>query len=318
MNLAQRANNSLLKAFMWAMTVSQCLFCDWIIQEYLKGVASSLEMIGELNGFLINSHNVLDTPRLQPKTFVNVGGLQIKRELEPLPEDIKEYLEGAEQGVMLLALGFLFDPGQVPKERMDSLMDAIGRLPQRVIARFPTRPKNAPPNLMTRPWLPQQEILAHPKTILFFTHFGMHGVLEAIWYGVPMVGFPLFSDQGDVRTKAEEKGVAKGVDMFASADEIFEAIVQVRDDPRYTCNAKRLSSVYRSHIRHPMDDAIWLIEYIGDTGGARHLLHASRKLNFLQYYSLDILAFVTLVAVALFKIFSFIRSKSKTEAPSPR
>ena len=40
-----------------------------------------------------------------------------------------------------------------------------------------------------------QEILAHPKTILFFTHFGMHGALEAIWYGVPMVGFPLFSDQ---------------------------------------------------------------------------------------------------------------------------
>ena len=32
-----------------------------------------------------------------------------------------------------------------------------------------------------------------------------------------------------------------------------------------------------------------IAEYIGDTGGARHLLHASRKLNFLQYYSLDIL-----------------------------
>ena len=43
-------------------------------------------MIGDLNGFLINSHNILDTPRLQPKTFVNVGGLQIKRELDPLPE----------------------------------------------------------------------------------------------------------------------------------------------------------------------------------------------------------------------------------------
>ena len=38
MNLAQRAYNSLLKAFMWAMTVSQCFFCDGIIQEYLKGV----------------------------------------------------------------------------------------------------------------------------------------------------------------------------------------------------------------------------------------------------------------------------------------
>ena len=43
-------------------------------------------MIGELSGFLINSHNILDVPRLQPKTFVNVGGLQIKRVLDTLPE----------------------------------------------------------------------------------------------------------------------------------------------------------------------------------------------------------------------------------------
>jgi UDP:flavonoid glycosyltransferase YjiC (YdhE family) len=80
-------------------------------------------------------------------------------------------------------------------------------------------------------WLPQQEIMAHPKTILFFTHFGMHGALEALWYGLPMVGMPLFSDQGDVRTKAEEKGVGRGIDMFASSDEIHEAIVEVRDNP---------------------------------------------------------------------------------------
>ena len=83
-------------------------------------------------------------------------------------------------------------------------MAAIGRLPQRVIARFPVRPQNAPPNLLTRAWLPQQEILAHPKTRLFFTHFGMHGALEAVWYGVPMVGFPLFSDQ--VRTSGASSG----------------------------------------------------------------------------------------------------------------
>ena len=92
-----------------------------------------------------------------------------------------------------------------------------------------------------------------------------------------------------MRTKAEEKGVAKGVDMFASADEIHEAIVEVRDDPSYAANARRLSALYRAHPRHPMDDAVWLVEYVGDTGGAPHLLHASRRLNFMQYYSLDVL-----------------------------
>ena len=77
--------------------------------------------------------------------------------------------------------------------------------------------------------------------------------------------------------------------MFASADEIHAAIVEVRDDPSYAANARRLSSLYRAHPRHPMDDAVWLVEYVGDTGGARHLLHASRRLNFVQYYSLDVL-----------------------------
>ena len=53
--------------------------------------------------------------------------------------------------------------------------------------------------------------------------------------------------------------MGKGVDMFASADEIYEAIIEVREFHSYTANAKRLSSVYREHLRHPMDDAIWLI-----------------------------------------------------------
>ena len=90
-------------------------------------------------------------------------------------------------------------------------MAAIGRLPQRVIARFPVRPQNAPPNLLTRAWLPQQEILAHPKTLLFFTHFGMHGALEAVWYGVPMVGFPLFSDQVRTPDASYDHGPGFGV-----------------------------------------------------------------------------------------------------------
>ena len=48
---------------------------------------------------------------------------------------------------------------------------------------------------MVRTWLPQQSILAHPKTILFFTHVGNNGLLEAIHYRVPMVGMPIYMNQ---------------------------------------------------------------------------------------------------------------------------
>ena len=40
-----------------------------------------------------------------------------------------------------------------------------------------------------------QDIMAHPKVVLFLTHCGMHGVLEAVWNEVPMVGMPVFIDQ---------------------------------------------------------------------------------------------------------------------------
>ena len=89
-----------------------------------------------MNGVLINSNPILDVPRLKPETFINIGGVQIKKKLDPLPEDIKEFMEGAEHGVIVLALGFTFNPKYIPQERMDALFSTLGKLPQRVIARF--------------------------------------------------------------------------------------------------------------------------------------------------------------------------------------
>lgn len=68
--------------------------------------------------------------------------------------------------------------------------------------------------------------------MLFFTHCGMHGVLEALHYGVPMVGMPVFADQQDVLLRLQERGVAKGVHKEASEDEIFQAINDVLQDSR--------------------------------------------------------------------------------------
>ncbi len=85
--------------------------------------------------------------------------MQIKKQLEPLPkvqlvhvrtivileilkivihclQDVLEFIEGAENGVMYLALGLSFNDEYVPEEDMAALMRALGRLPQRVVARF--------------------------------------------------------------------------------------------------------------------------------------------------------------------------------------
>ena len=56
--------------------------------------------------------------------------------------------------------------------------------------------------------------------------------MEAIYYAVPMVGMPVFLDQGDISVRMSQKGIAKIIDKFANEQEIYNAIVEVRDNKK--------------------------------------------------------------------------------------
>jgi UDP:flavonoid glycosyltransferase YjiC (YdhE family) len=53
-----------------------------------------------------------------------------------------------------------------------------------------------PENVYLQPWLPQNDILGQSNTVLFITHCGNNGLYEALYHGVPVLGIPLFSEQG--------------------------------------------------------------------------------------------------------------------------
>ncbi|XP_057449420.1 UDP-glycosyltransferase 72E1-like [Lotus japonicus] len=58
-------------------------------------------------------------------------------------------------------------------------------------------------------WAPQAEILGHPATGGFVTHCGWNSVLESVLNGVPMVAWPLYSEQKmNAYMLSEELGVA--------------------------------------------------------------------------------------------------------------
>lgn len=64
-------------------------------------------------------------------------------------------------------------------------------------------------NVKVSSWLPQNDILGHPKTRLFIGHAGMNGMLEAGYHGVPMICVPFSGDQVDNSMAAKQIGVAE-------------------------------------------------------------------------------------------------------------
>jgi glucuronosyltransferase len=100
-------------------------------------------------------------------------------------------------------------------------------------------------------WMPQNDILGHPKTKLFITHCGSNGQYEAVYHGVPMLGIPMFADQGWNCARAKNKGISLCLDLLTfTADDLYDAIRELVDNATYRSNIRRLSDIFRDE---PMD-----------------------------------------------------------------
>ena len=88
-------------------------------------------------------------------------------------------------------------------------------------------------NVKLLPWLPQNDILGHPKTRLFIGHAGINGILESTYHGVPMICSPFFGDQFDNAHMAKQAGFGEAINLAAtSSEELASLIRKVLSQPR--------------------------------------------------------------------------------------
>ena len=70
-----------------------------------------------------------------------------------------------------------------------------------------------PENFLVRPSVPQLEVLQ--QTTVFLTHGGMNSVMEALWYGVPLVVIPQMTEQVITAHRVEELGLGLALEKPA-------------------------------------------------------------------------------------------------------
>uniref|UniRef100_G3S6S5 UDP-glucuronosyltransferase n=1 Tax=Gorilla gorilla gorilla TaxID=9595 RepID=G3S6S5_GORGO len=155
------------------------------------------------------------------------------------------------------------------------------------------KPNTLGSNTQLYKWLPQNDLLGHPKTKAFITHGGTNGIYEAIYHGIPMVGIPLFADQHDNIAHMKAKGAALSVDIRTmSSRDLLNALKSVINDPIYKENVMKLSRIHHDQPMKPLDRAVFWIEFVMRHKGAKHLRVAAHNLTWIQYHSLDVIAFL--------------------------
>ncbi|XP_072797015.1 UDP-glucuronosyltransferase 2B31-like isoform X5 [Vicugna pacos] len=235
--------------------------------------------------------------------FEFVGGLHC-RPAKPLPMEMEEFVQSSgEDGIVVFTLGSIVT--NITEERANVIASALAQIPQKVLWRYDgKKPDTLGPNTRLYKWIPQNDLLGHPKTKAFITHGGTNGIYEAIYHGIPMVGIPLFADQPDNIAHLMAKGAAVRLDFNKmSTTDLLNALKQVINNPSYKQNAMRLSTIQHDQPMKPLDRAVFWIEFVMRHKGAKHLRPAAHDLTWYQYHSLDVIGFLlACVAAALFVI----------------
>ncbi|KAF7688511.1 hypothetical protein HF521_013318 [Silurus meridionalis] len=281
---------------------------NYIYNEILGKPTTLCETMGKADIWLIRTYWDFEYPRPLLPNFKFVGGLHCKP-AKPLPKDMEDFVQSSgDDGIVVFSLGSMIR--NLTKERANTIAAALGQIPQKVLWRYTgEKPETLSPNTRLYDWIPQNDLLGHPKTKAFITHGGTNGIYEAIYHGVPMVGIPLFADQPDNLNHIKTRGAAVMLDFNKmETKDLKQALNYVINNPSYKESMMKLSRIHHDQPMKPLDQAVYWIEFVMRNKGAKHLRVEAHNLTWYQYHCLDVIAF--LIFVIALVVFIFVKTCS--------
>uniref|UniRef100_A0A8C1P6T6 glucuronosyltransferase n=1 Tax=Cyprinus carpio TaxID=7962 RepID=A0A8C1P6T6_CYPCA len=279
---------------------------DHFYTQVMGKPTTMCETMGKADIWLIRTYWDFEYPRPLLPNFKFVGGLHCKP-AKPLSKDLEEFVQSSgDHGIVVFSLGSMI--GNLTLERANTIASALGQIPQKVVWRYNGKmPETLAPNTKLYDWIPQNDLLGHPKTKAFITHGGTNGLYEAIYHGVPMVGLPLWGDQPDNLLHMKTKGAAVVLDISSiQSKDLVDALKTVINNPSYKESIMRLSRIHHDQPMKPLDRAVYWIEFVMRHKGAKHLRVQAHDLSWYQYHCLDVVAF--LLSIVALITFLFIKT----------
>ncbi|CAH2090414.1 unnamed protein product [Euphydryas editha] len=255
--------------------------------------------------FLFLYHNfILTGSRLFPANVIEVGGYHVT-EAKPLSGDLLKFVEEAEHGVIYISFGSVVRSSTMPDDKLNAMLGAIAEMPQRFIWKWEEKIMLMDKNkLYLSSWLPQVDILGHPKTLAFLSHAGMGGTTEALHFGVPIVAMPVCGDQPSNAAAIEENGLGVQLQIRDLTKENLIAAFKKVLDSKFRDKVKLLSKAWHDRPMPPLDTAIYWTEYAARYSNLTFRTPAA-DLPFYEYYNFDVVAVYVILLVSIIYTFKW-------------
>ncbi|TKR89268.1 hypothetical protein L596_013399 [Steinernema carpocapsae] len=260
-------------------------------RKHGKKVMDVKEKLSEATFVITNSDPLIDFPRPISERILNIGGISVLP-AKPLDAFWEEVMNRRRKTV-LFSFGSVAESALMPAEVKKSVLETFSRFPDTTfIWKYENESHNAAAghaNVVTSKWVPQNDLLNHPRMSLFITHSGLASTLETSARGVPMLCIPLFADQMRNAKMVDKMGSSKAVDKKVLFDpELFAAhIWDLLNNDSYQKHAQRLAEMIKDRPKNQRQSLLKYIEFAARFGSLME--KKIPELGFVQYYLLDII-----------------------------
>ncbi|VDP04799.1 unnamed protein product [Heligmosomoides polygyrus] len=303
LNFFERAFN--LASYLRALYIHQLLVqprIDAVLQKHYPGVESAFDVERNASINFVNNPPIFDFARPYMPRVNFVGGLHC-RNATALRGAINDFVATAtnDEGFVLITTGFTAQWSKAPKRIIDEYMELFRALPQMKFVWQYDGPSidGLPKNVYTQAWLPQQDLLGHPKCRAHVSHGGVNSVIESVWHGVPTIGVPLTVAGHDnlLRISARGAGLLIPKSDF-SGEKLIWALQEIQ---KKTYKEEML--VFQDMVRDvpytELTHAAFWVEFIERHQEVPHARSGADKLNVFQYFLVDVIAFLLSVVLLI-------------------
>ncbi|CAL1543779.1 unnamed protein product [Lymnaea stagnalis] len=277
---------------------------DKMVQEFAphRPRASVGEISRRAQLYIIESDHILDFPKPELPNMKLIGSTAVSLP-RPLGEPFRSFVEGSRAGIAVVSFGT--SVLAIPKAVSQKMISAFLQQELDVVWRANVSSAH-PDRIMTSHWLPQNDLLAHPKTKLFVSHCGTNGQYEALYHAVPILCLPLIGEQLYNSHRSKSKGFGLTASILDISDKRLARLMRrVAESDKYRGSIKRASEFFRMLYKAPDQAAAFWINHVMEHGG-RYMKSAAQDMPVYQFLVLDGFGVVVATIVIVVAVLSLL------------